>query len=176
MRIRKDTAFISSVLFTIALLWFIPLSVRQYLDWRYALGRETDFGLRLYFRELRDFAIASLAIALIGLIVTWAGYVKKARWTWFVMFVIVWGWAFPDMAYPDFVHPWYKGAISIKDVPAAIIAFGTPQADLASGLAQEVAIFVLMMIALVLPMKSFFWRGEKQATAPAPDITSDKSP
>jgi len=167
MKIRRDTVFISSVLFTIALLWFIPPCIQRVLDWRGSAG-ETDFGLRLYFREMRDFGIASLAIVLIGLIVTWTGYVKKVRWTWFVMLVIVWGWAFPDMAYPDFVYPWYNGAISIRDFPALILAaFGKPGAG--RGLAHEMIIFVMMVIALVLPMKSFVWSGERKATAPTPD-------
>jgi len=43
--------------------------------------------------------ILSLTIILTGLIVIWAGYVKRIRWTWFVMFTIVFGWAFTELMF-----------------------------------------------------------------------------
>jgi len=36
-----------------------------------------------------------MALISIGLIVTWTGYVKAVRSAWFIMFIIVWFWAFP---------------------------------------------------------------------------------
>ena len=60
-----------------------------------------------FYREIDYFApvgFASLAVIAIGLIVTWFGYIKGVRWTWFVMFVIVWVWAFPVMM--PFLHRW----------------------------------------------------------------------
>jgi hypothetical protein len=103
MRIRWDTVFISSVLFTIAMLWCVPPFFKGALAGYDKAGlKNLDTGRRLYAQMGGSFGVASLAIILIGLIVTWAGYIKKVRWTWFVMFVIVWGWAFPVMAFPDF--------------------------------------------------------------------------
>ena len=168
MRLRRDTAFISSVLFTIALLWLSPVFVRQYLDWRYAAAHEADFGLRLYFRELRDFGFASLTIVLIGLIVTWTGYVKKARWSWFVMLVIVCGWVVPDIAYPDFIGPWWHGAISVTDVPG-LVGAGFGKAGIGRDLAWEIAICLMMVVALVLPVKSVFWRANTNRQERPPD-------
>ncbi len=169
MKIRRDTVFISSVLFTIALLWLAPPLFKGALE-RYdtAWREQLDTGWRLYAEMWGSFDIASLAIVLIGLIVTWGGYLKKVRWTWFVMFVVVWGWYFPAMAYPDFVYPWYKGAIPTGAVPVFLLnAFGKPGA--ARGLAQEMVIFAIMVVALVLPMKSFFWSGERKSKHPTPD-------
>jgi len=44
---------------------------------------------------MSDLSVACLAVILIGLIITWTGYIKRERWTWFVMFIVVWAWAFP---------------------------------------------------------------------------------
>ena len=49
-------------------------------------------------QAIGDRGIASLTIICIGLIVTWMGYIKRLRWTWFVLLVIVWGWAYPILA------------------------------------------------------------------------------
>jgi hypothetical protein len=48
---------------------------------------------------------ASLAIILIGLVVTWSGFVNRVRWTWFVMFIMVWVWLFPWLILPYFRGP-----------------------------------------------------------------------
>jgi hypothetical protein len=160
MRIRRDTIFISSVVFTIALLCLVPAFVQHVLDGRDAV-HENDFGIRLYLRESASLGIASLAVVLIGLIVIWAGYIKKIRWAWFVMFVIVWGWAFPIMAFPDFVYPLYRGALKITSLSGVIrAAFGEP--GVMRDIVHEVMIFALMVIALILPMKTFFWGGKSK--------------
>ena len=164
MKIRRDTVFISSVLFTIALLWLVPPFIKGALSRYDTSGRQQlDTGWRLYSEMWASFDIASLALVLIGLIVTWAGYIKKVRWTWFVMFVIVWGWFFPALAFPDFVYPLYRGAITIPSFSDLILA-GFSKSGMARGIVHEMAIFVLMVIALVLPIKSFFCGTKRQAT------------
>jgi len=163
MKIRRDAVFISSVLFTIALLWLVPPFVQHVLDGRAAL-HENDFGLRLYFRGSVALGIASLAIVLIGLIVTWTGFIRRVRWAWFVMFVIVWGWALPNLVYADVVYPVSRHLLSITDLPAIFLEglighAGLPR-DFARGFVQLTVIFALMVIALVLPIRSFFWGPE----------------
>jgi hypothetical protein len=153
------------VLFTIALLWLVPWCFEDVLAGRDVVHQH-DFGLRLYLQETAALGFASLAVILIGLITTWAGYIKNVRWAWFVMFVIVWGWAFPVMAFPDFVYPLYRGALQIPSFSDLIgAAFSKP--GVARTIAHEMVVFILMVIALVLPIKSFFWGGERQATAHA---------
>ena len=114
---------------------------------RYVLGGE--------FKEIAclisGMGIDSLTFILIGLIVTWAGYVKRVRWTWFVLFIIVFGWAFPLMILPYFQMP-------IVLTASEWFARAVKEPGLARDSAEEVLIFSLMVIALFLPVKAFFWR------------------
>jgi hypothetical protein len=89
--------------------------------------------------------ITSLAIIAIGLVVTWAGYIKGVRWTWFVMFVIVWGWAFPVLLFPSLQH-----MAPIKEWLPEVRESG-PARDFV----ELVLIFLLMVFALVLSVKTF---------------------
>ena len=91
MRIRADLVFISSVLFTIALVCLIPAFWANVLTERDKTWLvKLDVGYRLAAQTMSDLSVVCLAIILIGLIVIWTGYVKRARSTWLVMFIIVW--------------------------------------------------------------------------------------
>jgi hypothetical protein len=158
MRIRTDLAFVSSVLFTIALINLIPAG-----RWYFSSPADTvtlarlDAGFRAQLHTWHYLGIASLAIILIGLIVTWTGYVKCSRSAWLVMFVVTWAWAFPLFAWP------YLRGPRVFTLPEwifnAIYELGSPRTA-----AQLVVTVSLMVIALLLPLKSFFLaRG-----APAP--------
>ena len=160
MKIRRDSAFVSSVLFTISLLWLIPPFFKGALEF-FDAGGETDW--RLFSEMWGAFDIASLTIVMIGLIVTWGGYNKKVRWTWFVMFLIVWGWFFPAVAFHDFVYPLYCGALQITSFSGFIrAAFGEP--GIIRGVVHEMFIFALMVIALLLPLRAFFWGRGRQVS------------
>ncbi len=103
--------------------------------------------------------IASLAAIAIGLLVTWAGYIKGVRWTWFVMFVIVWVWAFPVLILP-FLRDWN---------PRGSIAYTLADAVHKSGMARifvrDVLAFLLMVVALALPLGTFILgRGDVPGT------------
>lgn len=74
MRVRSNSVFASSVLHTVALLFFV---------WA---------GLWKYF--------SAGGFILIGLIVVWTGYVKRSRSAWLLMCAIVWFWAFPIFVFP----------------------------------------------------------------------------
>jgi hypothetical protein len=98
-------------------------------------------------------SVASLAIILIGLIVVWTGYAKRSRPAWFVMFVIVWFWAFPRFV--------------LSFIPLLIrerSSFTFPEllcdAILGPGLPRDVVelclAFLLMVIGLALPMGRVF--------------------
>ncbi len=94
--------------------------------------------------------ILSLTIILTGLIVIWAGYVKRIRWTWFVMFTIVFGWAFTELMLPWLgVTPWELVLAAIKGP------------GLARGIVEARLVFSLMVIALFLPARAFFSRGRR---------------
>src|ERR1035438_5728553 len=82
-----------------------------------------------------------LAIILIGPIVTWTGYAKRLRWTWFVMLVIVCVWAFPSLILP--ILQMRKGILLTEWFQTAIRE-PSPYRDLA----EFALIFTLMVIAL----------------------------
>jgi len=98
---------------------------------------------------VRIAGFSSIALILIGLVVTWVGYVKSVRSAWFIMFIIVVFWAFPGLMLPAFspgiVMPWRQALVEAITHPGLARAFF-----------KDVAIFVMLAVALVLPVGSFF--------------------
>jgi hypothetical protein len=151
MRILRDVAFISSLLFTATLLCVVPWF------WRAAqAGRDPgsieglDAGYRAAAHTMGDLGVACLAVISIGLVITWTGYVKRARPAWFVMFILVWVWAFPLLVLPVFQGTWVG-----RPTDWASAALRRPGFERA--FAESVLLFMVMVIALTLPIKSFFW-------------------
>ena len=137
LRLRRDAVFVSSVLFTIAFVCLIPVS------WRAAQVNQEPL--------LQSAGFACLANIFVGLVVIWMGLNKRIRWSWFVMFIIVWVGAFPSMVLPILQH---NRAITLTEwVYSALGEQGMPRTW-----AESVLIFILMVIALILPIKSFFGR------------------
>ena len=148
LKIRRDAVAVSSILFTLALLiltpamWRAAANVRESCIWGAA-------GPFLWVRNCFALAgIASLAVIVTGLIVTWAGYIRGVRWTWFVMFVIVWVWAFPVLLLP-FLLPWRGVETMAQSFAGAISESGTERSY-----AEVVLAFLLMVLALALPVKT----------------------
>jgi len=151
LRIRHDLVFISSVLFTIAL-----VSQIRWAWWNVMAGfgdtRGPDLWRRAALQSSSEVGKLMLALIIIGLIVTWAGYFNKVRWTWFVMFVVVSGLAVSLGIFPWFMHPKV-----FQDLPGFLV--DALKGEHIARIALEViSIFLLMLIALVLPVKSFFSR------------------
>ena len=98
-------------------------------------------------------SVASLAIILIGLIVVWTGYVKRSRPAWFVMFVIVWFWAFPRFILsiiPLLIRE--RSSFTFPELLCdAIQGPGFPR-----DVVELHSAFLLMVIGLALPMGRFF--------------------
>src|SRR5260370_15202773 len=93
MRIRRDSVFISAVLFTIALLCALPMSLRNASEGYSSTTSEVhDLCCGLYLHTMGDLGVASLAIIFIALIVTWAGYAKFLRSACFAMCCVVSVW------------------------------------------------------------------------------------
>ncbi len=153
MRVRPDSVFVSSILHTIALLFFVRPAL-----WYYRVASDRAAVARLdpgfqgkAFADHR-FGVACLVIILIGLIVVWTGYTKRSRPAWFVMFVIVWFWAFPV-----FMLPVVVGLMRAKEFTFFELLY-----DAISGpgwtqsVARTILIFLLMVAGLALPMGRFF--------------------
>ena len=153
MRVRPDSVFISSLLHTVALLYLIRPSLWNSPLWNYfsphiLLAPMDNVGFR---GEAQD--VASLAIILIGMIVVWTGYAKRSRPAWFVMFVIVWFWAFPRFILS-------VGPLLIRERSTFTFSEWIGDAILGPGFQRDVVelylAFLLMVIGLVLPMRRVF--------------------
>jgi hypothetical protein len=141
-------------MFTIALLCLVPSSLANAMAGRDRTALEAlDAGYQIAAKTMGDLGVASLAIISIGLIITWTGYVKNVRWTWFVMFIIVWGWAFPLLLLPFLGH-------TIVPTADEILSDALKQSGLRRDFVETIVIFALMVIALILPIKEFFLSRE----------------
>jgi hypothetical protein len=162
VKIRADSVFVSTVLFSIALLLVIPkLSVNVTVGDRILHATLDTPEIRGAPWTLSDVSIASLAIILIGLIVLWTGYIKRSRPAWFVMCVVVWFWA-----YPVFISGWVVPVIRRESeftlpewLYSAMLGWELPRMAVSLAL-----VFSLMLIALVLPLKRIF--GNRQVERP----------
>ena len=164
MKVRISSVFISCILFTLTLLAMAPSAWTNVLMAHSKFLRENpDVWFREANRVQGDLGIASLTIIVVGLIVTWTAYAKASRWAWFVMFVIVWGWAFPLIAYPILYPALRSRGLSISEwAYAAIYQSGLPRVTF-----EAVVIFCLMVIALLLPIRSFFLPRNAHKEAPS---------
>jgi hypothetical protein len=167
MKIRHDTLAVSSVLFTLALLTLAPAA----LDFARTThqSRLQDITMHVQASNADQIVIpnfsapigfACLAIIGIGLMVTWAGYFKGVRWTWYVMFVIVWLWAFPLCILPYF-YPWRYTDSAVQTFVNTIRDSLDPGPDgwLARAFLKVSTAFLFMVVALILPVKTFI-RGQ----------------
>ena len=127
------------MLFTIAFLSLVPSSwVNAHAGHDHAALGHMGPGFADYAVLLGQSGVADLALILVVLIVLWKGYVKKLRWTWFVMLIIVWGWAFPPLVLANRA---YLGGFNLSS---------------RARLSVWSLIFLLMLVALILPLRSFF--------------------
>ena len=154
MTIPRDAVGISSMLFTLALLIPMPAMLGNAWTARQTLlhvaGR---MGVQNYYAPI---GFASLAIILIGLIVTWSGCIKGVRWAWFVLFLITWGWAFPVLVLAEF-H--WRNMMPIAQWPPLAQRGRGPQL----GFAGSVLTFLLMVVGLALPVKTFVLGNRKRS-------------
>jgi hypothetical protein len=161
-QIRLDSVLLSSVLLTITLLNLIPAGLLYFSSpTDTAMLAKFDAGMRARLQTWHSYGVASLAIILIGLIVTWTGYVQRSRSAWLVMSVITWAWAFPLFALPYLKEP---GVFTLPEwIFNAIYEPGSPRSN-----AQLVATFSLMVLALLLPIRAFFFAGNEPASTGIP--------
>lgn len=155
MKTHRGALAVSTVLFTIALLMMAPAA------WSNAMsGWESNpFDSGELYRAFDRYApsgFASLAVIAIGLIVAWMGYIRGVRWTWFVMFLIVWAWYFPlfMLMNPSLMNASGWRHIDIIETLATAIR----ESGLSRSFVEECVAFMLMVVALVLPLKAFTLR------------------
>jgi hypothetical protein len=149
MRVRPDSVFISSLLLTVGLLDLIRPSLWHYFSLNHILLAPMD---QIGFRAEAQ-SVASLAIILIGLIVVWTGCAKRSRPAWFVMFVIVWFWAFPRFILsiiPLLIRE--RSSFTFRELLCDAILGPGFQRDVV----ELCLAFLLMAIALALPIGRVF--------------------
>jgi small-conductance mechanosensitive channel len=146
------------VLFTISLVALVPHNLQLASTWQQRFVQQAE---RLWVQNfLMSIGFASLAFVLVGLIVIWMGYIHRVRWACFVMFVIVWVYAFPLYMLPVLLN--LHAAESINWSAAFWDAIKSP--GIARDYVKGPLDFLVMVVALFLPIKSFFRRPS--ATAP----------
>jgi hypothetical protein len=160
MKVRPDSVSISSALLTVALLSLIPTSLANALAGhdKVALAR-LDTGFREIAEMMSYLGLASLTVIFIALIVVWTGYIKRARSAWFVLFVVVWLWAFPLFVLP-FVSGFVQGIVVRRFSELMYDAISAP--GLARIAVESILIFCLMLVGLLLPIKRFLVAREAE--------------
>jgi hypothetical protein len=158
VRFRFDRVTVSSVLFTFCLLILMSWSLKWAATWPTRVVWVTDKASRLNYEA--SIAFAELALEIIALIVIWTSYQKRMRWSWFVMFTFFCVYYVPVRVL-DFLlgvksRGWSWWPVAIRD------AMGGRQ--LAIGALEEIAISILMAIALLVPVGAFF--GKKRLLPP----------
>jgi len=148
LRIRPNIFLVSSVLLTFGVLWLLPYIID--------CVRSTDTMSRLY-------GLASLTIIIVALIVIWTGVAAGTRIAWVIMVVIVWVWALPAMTWPVLHHGlrW-----TLSDLRQWVASAWRGE-HLARTYFISTVVFLLMLIALILPVRALLRIG-KPAYVPSP--------
>jgi len=145
LKTREDVlSFISSVLFSVALIVALPASLNAAL----LFGRRGH----LEFETLGQLGLVSLAVIGIGLVLCWTQYIKKIKSAWFLLLLILCGWTFPVFVLPHLIH-------ANPDLTnAAWFWLAIHNAVARHALMQSTFMVLLMVTGLALPFKSIFWR------------------
>jgi hypothetical protein len=170
---RCSTTSVSALILSLCLVLSIPSALSLASGWNELSLKLPCNGAIWNFETPLGFA--SLGIAAIGLIVLWTGYRKVERWAWFVMLIILLSFSFPSSVLPvlleihrfgwsifldlfgafrggEWLHCWI---VSLRPNYSNGIACATVL--ILSGLLN----FLLMLLALLLPIKAFFWSPAK---------------
>jgi biopolymer transport protein ExbD len=168
VRSRCSTTSISALLLSLCLVISIPAALSNVATWN-------EFSIKLPYGSIWNFlaplGFAYLGIVAIGLIVLWTGYRKRERWAWFVMLIALLFFYFPSSVLPvllqihhfgwpvlldlfgacrggEWLHCWI---VSLR--PNYSVGMACASVLILSGLLK----FLVMLVALLLPIKAFFW-------------------
>ena len=153
MKIRLDSVLLSCVLHTIALLALVQAALWNFSGRMNALLAPMEAGFPDDTQTRHYLGICLFVLILIGLIVTWTGYVNMRRSAWLVMFVIAWVCVFPLFVLPcvsPLLHRRQELTFS-EFLYNAIDGWGFPRELLVS-----ILMFLAMLVGLLLPTKKFF--------------------
>ena len=168
MRVRFSTTSISALLLSLCLVMPIPEALSNASTWN-ELAIKLPFGA--IWNYLAPLGLAYLGSAAIGLIVLWTGYRKRERWAWFVMLIALLFFYFPSYLLPVVLQSQRFGRPNLLNLFEGFSLggwlhcwIGSWRPNYTGSLACvpfEILIrpleFVVMSIALLLPIKAFFW-------------------
>lgn len=172
MKVRCSTTSISALLLSLCLLISIPAALSTTSTWNEPSITLPCSGAMWNFKTPLGFAY--LGIVAIGLIVLWTGYRKKERWAWFVMLIILLCFPFPSSVLPVLLQVHRIGWSVLLDLFRASRAAECLHCWIASlrpnytvGIACGTLLilggllkFLVMLVALLLPIRAFFWQSE----------------
>jgi hypothetical protein len=99
----------------------------------------------------------SLGIEIVGLIVLWTGFRKRERAAWFAMLILLLFFIFPPYVLTLLVksYEWKLGVADCSQLLQSAL-----DGDWQSiGIVLGVLTFIVMLTALLLPIKGFFWES-----------------
>jgi hypothetical protein len=176
MKGRCTSTLISALLLSLCLAALIPAALRNVLTWK-QLYLEMGPGVRVE-NFLMPFGFLHLGIAIIGLIIIWTSYRKRERWAWFVMLTIFLCFSFPSSVLPLLLQiraQGYRWSLlwdlfrasptegwrhCLATMPACCdyaVGIGCMAFLILIGLVNS----LVMLVALLLPLKAFFWKPAK---------------
>jgi biopolymer transport protein ExbD len=170
MKVRCSTTSISASVLYLCLLTSLPQAFGNASSWN-ELTIKLPLGAMWNF--LAPLGFANLGVVAIGFIVLWTGYRKKERWAWFVMLNVLLFFYFPSYVLPVLLQSQRFGWPRLQDFLGIFWAGGWCHCWIASmrpnysvGIACaafDTVVrpfeFLVMSIALLLPVKAFFFKS-----------------
>ena len=165
MKFRLNTTAISGWLFSLCLVMSIPAALGNASTWneltiRLPLGGMWNF--------LAPLGFAYLGMVAIGLAVLWTAYRKRERWAWFIMLIALLFFYFPLYVLPVVLQVRRFGWPMLLDLLGGLRAGGycwivSLRPNYSVGIACAfvpiligLLNFLVMLVALLLPVKAFF--------------------
>ncbi len=171
MKFRCSTTSISALLLSLCLAMMIPAGLRNVSTWRDLYFERPGVKIQNFLMPL---GFVYLGIVTIGLIVLWTGYRKRERWAWFVMLIILLCFSFPSSVLPVLLqiraqnYRWsllldLLGSFRDKECWHCLTIVPSRSESVGIGCVTIVILigllkFLMMSVALLLPVKAFFWR------------------
>jgi hypothetical protein len=167
LKYRFSTTSISTLLLSLCLVPFISAGLRDASTWNEPFIKMPDGSMWNFMTPL---GFVYLGIAMIGLIVLWRGYRKGERWAWFVMLIILLCFSFPSAVLPVLLqiraqnYQWSLLLDLLRASPpqgrwhclTSTVSCCVGIECAAFGMLIDLFAFLVMLVALLLPVKAFF--------------------
>ena len=153
-RLRGESSPIASILFSVGLLLLVPWFWQDALTTVSQGATEPlDVWRQTALRYISCFGQAALVIILIGLVVTALDYFNRSRWAWLIQALIA-AWIFVLLIVP-IAGPILRGRMMFSAAEWFYVAIH--QSGTARNAAEFCFIWLLMVLALLLRLRSFVW-------------------